>query len=135
MYYTDIKELKGKTISDVVVHDDEIIFYLSNGEKYKMYHEQDCCESVTIEDIVGDINDLIGNTLLVAEVVTSNDYFDTLQPHEKTWEYLKGYKPTTGESETWTFYKFATIKGSVSIRWYGESNGYYSEEVTIRKIS
>lgn len=124
MQYTDIQELKGKIISHIEKYDDfEIIFTLTTGDKYRMYHEQDCCEGVSIEDINGDLNDLIDNPLLVAEECSTSNKNDVLEFNDRAWE-----EP---DSFTYTFYKFATIKGYVTIRWYGESNGYYSESVDL----
>ena len=74
-------------------------------------------------DIVGDLGDLIGNPILMAEEVTNKQ--DVNPEGVKIPEYQ--------DSFTWTFYKLATIKGSVTLSWYGESNGYYNESVSFKK--
>lgn len=90
---------------------DQIEFITEFGRTFVMNHQQDCCETVSVESVVGDVNDLLGVPILVAEE-SSGDGEEV--------EYC---------SSTWTFYKLATIKGYVDIRWLGESNGYYSERV------
>lgn len=105
-------DLKGATIDTILVKYDgdeytnEIIFHTDKG-KFKMYHDQECCESVYVEEVHGDMNDLLSTPILVAE--------------ERINE--------SSDTETWTFYELRTIEGSVTIRWYGTSNGYYSETV------
>ncbi|ENK1244742.1 hypothetical protein AB2063_002955 [Clostridium botulinum] len=47
----NINELIGKTLVDIKINEykDQINFYCDNGTKYRMYHEQDCCEDVDFE--------------------------------------------------------------------------------------
>lgn len=95
----------------------EIVFETTCGRLFRMYHMQDCCERVDVEDIWGDCEDLIGSPITLArESVNSNQ------------------DPEPWESSTWTFYNLATNKGSVDIRWLGKSNGYYSERVTFEEL-
>ncbi|HLD91051.1 MAG TPA: hypothetical protein VI911_08580 [Patescibacteria group bacterium] len=115
----NFSELKNVTFNAIDNTDDIITFYCDNGDRYEMYHEQDCCEKVYIEDINGNLDDLLNSPILLAEETTNNE----------------NPKNTYDDSFTWTFYKLATIKGYVDIRWYGESNGYYSESVEVYKIS
>jgi hypothetical protein len=122
--YCTVDVLKGKMLSSVDASEYEIVFKTVDGDVYRMYHEQDCCEHVYVESIVGDINDLVGEEILKAE--EASNLFDTIRDSEKE-------KENTDESFTWTFYKFATRKGYVDIRWYGSSNGYYSEGVSFVK--
>lgn len=110
--------LKSKILKEIVVdkwNNDKIYFITDNDEVIKMYHEQDCCESVEIEEIIGDLKDLINSPILMSECETN-------------------YVKNSFESKTWTFYKLATIKGYVTIRWCGKSNGYYSEEVDLKLL-
>ena len=115
MKFVNVSILKGKILKDIKIEGTESILFIDKDDiEYEMFHDYDCCENVYIEDICGDINNLIGSKIIMAEEVINRD----LSPLNKF-----------DESYTWTFYKFATVKGYVTIRWYGESNGYYSEEV------
>lgn len=138
MSYIGIEELKGKVLTDIENREnEELIFTCEDGSMYKMYHEQDCCEGVSIDDICGDLNDLLNDPILLAEEVVSEEHTDEQKIEiekekadcEAKGETYYNYE----ESFTWTFYKLSTIKANVTIKWYGESNGYYSESVDFRK--
>lgn len=112
----EFESIVGKVFQKVEqIGNDEIEFTTVDGEKFLMYHEQDCCEHVSIEDVNGDYNDLIGFPILLAEEVSESG--------GGGWD-----------SQTWTFYKIATIQGTVTLRWLGESNGYYSESVDFVRV-
>lgn len=108
-----IPELLNQVPIYIQKADDSLTFFLANGKFVRYYHSQDCCETVFIEDIVGNLNNLLFTPMLKAEVkVSTND-------------------KESSDSFTYTYYTYASIKGYVDVRWYGESNGYYSETVDI----
>lgn len=119
-----LTDMLGKTINKIeglTVGSDRVRFYATDGSIYMMWHSQDCCESVSIEDVIGTMEDLLDAPILMAEEVTPDEPFDGSEKKDADY------------SHTWTFYKFATIKGYVTVRWYGSSSGYYSERVDFEK--
>lgn len=117
----------GRKVANVTQIDDSyygdvVQFEFADGSVAKMYHAPECCEYVYLEDVCGDFADLIGYELLVAETRESDGKQDPAVPSETE----------SVESFTWTFYTFRSNRGTVDLRWYGYSNGYYSEEVTVK---
>lgn len=122
-----VKNLIGQTFESVKEKDgEEVLFTRADGTGFRMYHAQSCCESVSIAEIVGDLSDLAGTPILSAEESSSED-----EPEHKATD-CGDYEC---ESHTWTFYRFATAKGPVVIRWHGSSYGYYGETVDIEEIA
>ncbi len=114
--HVDVAEMLGQTFTRVWSDGDSVTFE-NDKVRYVLYHQEDCCESVVVEDIIGDLDDLEKWPLLIAR-----------EDHD-----ADGPELPNEESYTWTFYNFATFKGYVTIRFLGTSNGYYSEDVDCRK--
>ena len=116
--YVDISSLVGMSFVKVeaAVGSDVMTMTRSTGEVYQFLHEQICCERVQIEDLDNEATVLVGSPLLVAEERISDAATDE------------------DESATWTFYTFATVKGTLTVRWLGMSNGCYSESVSLVRV-
>ena len=118
-------DLTGKVITGIMVvklDDGRDVMYIKLAgypDVYIMHHKQECCECVELEDICGDLDDIINTPILHADVCSSPDDNDS----------------SDEELEMWTFYNIGTIRGSVTLRWLGTSNGYYSMEVTFERVT
>lgn len=116
-------DLVGKIVESLVQHTDALVLRTTDGSRYVLLHYPECCESVELIDVAGDLNDLIGKPITRCEQRTSHDPppggISSEGPH---YEY---------DSWTWSFNEIATNKGSVTLRWFGQSNGYYSETAAL----
>ena len=93
-----------------------VITIVTNLRVIEMFHHQDCCESVEVEDVIGDVQKAIGAEFL--EIITKSDNNGR-------------NNPKVDDSCTYTFYTLKHSRGYLDIRWFGTSNGYYSEAVTL----
>lgn len=115
-------EFSGKTIQEIrgcKKHSDEVTIKFTDGTCLKFYHQQDCCESVLLEDFDTEPEYLINTNIISIE--------------ERIYRSGEGMKPlsTCDQSYTWSFYVIKTSSITMVLRWYGESNGWYSETVDI----
>lgn len=133
-----VEEMLGLTLKSIKVEDTTywrespaciVKFTTTCGRNFEMYHGQNCCEYVTLEDIDGDLDDLTESPLIISEKCS-----DSETNAKVCLMNANPYPEDKSDSETWTFYRFATIKGWVVLRWYGTSNGFYSEEVDFVEI-
>lgn len=119
--FRNFSDLVGETLTQVIGlqnGSNEINFACKSGKVFRMYHSQECCENVVIEDLVGDVSDIVnGKPINLAEQVSNPE----------------PYKPDT-DSYTWTFYRIQAGECIVTIRWLGTSNGFYSETVKFSRL-
>ena len=116
-----LEEIIGKKIvlvEGLEIDSEDVIFHLENGDKWKMYHDQCCCENVWLEDINGNVDNILNSEVLRFDEKCENDY-------EAEEDDMSG---------TYTFYTIATTKGYLDLRWHGTSNGNYSERVDFEKL-
>jgi len=123
-YEMAITDMIGETLThiDIDAGKNEILLTTNRGVRIKIYHAQDCCESVVIHDTQGNWHDLVGKVIIEAGLAE-----DCKSPPPKDAEYV--------ESHTWTTIKLSVDDATVISRWFGESNGYYSESVSIENVT
>lgn len=118
-YKCNMSVLKGKVIKSIHGLDkysDLIIIETYDGDLLLMFHDQDCCENVWLEDFVY-------NGTIIGDSPTT--FVPILVSEERT-----DSQDTDWGSQTYTYYTIASVFGQLDLRWLGESNGYYSEEVS-----
>lgn len=117
-----IEELNGERILSAKVLDCSArVLLRTENHVYEFHHEQDCCENVRLIEAEFSIEGMYSwenipeGGLLVREASERTESKDV----------------NDFEHETQTFYHIDTDKGAIHMRWLGESNGYYSEEVQV----
>lgn len=113
--------LIGKTISRIVVcKDPAFVYFYTNDGNYILHYKFVCsCTVGYVEDICGDLGDLIGVPVLSASFESNVNEFKPDDEHD--------------HGTYWNFYKISTVKGYVTIRYDVSSNEFYGFEVSFEE--
>lgn len=101
--------LKGETVKAIVCSAEAVDLYTKSGKHFRWSHQQDCCETVRLVHSNSDkFNDPTGQEIydVIESVVIG-----------------KGITVTT-----WILN--CDYDNNIVFTWHGESNGYYSEDVS-----
>jgi hypothetical protein len=121
-YRKQLDNMVGRVVKYIDIDKEEMKITCEDNSVFTFYHEQDCCENVYIADTVGDPMSLKGWKLLSVDMDAENE--------SDGWD---GFR-FDQISRTVTMVKFVTDENTVSVRWIGESNGYYSESVDLKQF-
>ena len=114
--------LVGEVVEHVDIGNNETLLTFASGRRVRIDHDQDCCESVWLLDSSGDVAKIVGKPLI--EVTSEESSGDNV-------DIGKEFKD---DSSTLTTIRFACADEVVILRWFGTSNGYYSESVDFREM-
>lgn len=105
-YDANFFELKGHKLLSVTMEQIE-----TDKGIFVLYHNQDCCEIVEPQEIIGDVNKVLNQVVLFAEQdeIDRGDTITSFTIHTENEE-------------------------GITIVWKGSSNGYYSETVSVKFI-
>lgn len=117
-----LKMAEGRVIASVTgeTGDETAEIVFEDGSSLLLWHEQDCCEHVVLDEIQGSVATAVGERVLDAVVHRSIDEDEDALSMD-----------LYDDSFTWTYYTIRTRNATLVFRWYGASNGYYSEEVDL----
>jgi hypothetical protein len=115
----DFFTLKGQIVRKIQALNGDSLYILTDKYKYNLYHAQDCCEYVRLVKVIGDIDNILNEEIIFAE--------EDGGANDPDW-----YSDNYNDSHTWTKFVLGTKNANVEFWFLGESNGYYSEHISIK---
>jgi hypothetical protein len=108
--FVEFEDLKKEILVNITYTSYQVVFQTKSGKKFKLFHRQDCCESVYLADVYGRVEDILNKKILDVDSSSVN------------------LNPEYGDNH-YQIYRITTQEGELSFRFSGSSNGYYSTAV------